>query len=71
MVEKKYAARSPALIAHLYACRKDLDRAFAWLDTAYREHDASLVHVKPLPCMRILEPDPRYKALLRKMNLPD
>jgi TolB-like protein/DNA-binding winged helix-turn-helix (wHTH) protein/Tfp pilus assembly protein PilF len=71
VVEKKYAERAPANIAFLYACRNDLDRAFAWFDRAYRQHDSSLADLKAFLCTRNLEPDPRYKALLRKMNLPD
>lgn len=70
MVEKKYAAKAPGIIAELYGCRKDLDRAFAWLDTAYRQHDTELVHLKLNLCMKNLEPDPRYKVFLRKMKLP-
>ena len=70
IVEKKYAARSAVIIAEFYGCRKDLDRAFEWLDRAYRQHDTELTSLKGSPCTKDLESDPRYKALRRKMNLP-
>jgi TolB-like protein/DNA-binding winged helix-turn-helix (wHTH) protein/Tfp pilus assembly protein PilF len=71
IVEKKYAARAAVNIADFYACRKDLDRAFEWLDRAYRQHDAELTSLKGSPCTKNLETDPRYKALRRKMKLPE
>src|ERR1700720_1061011 len=58
-------------IASVYACRKQLDRAFAWLDRAYRQRDGWLPLIKADPCVKNLEPDPRYKALLRKLKLPE
>jgi Flp pilus assembly protein TadD len=71
IVEKKYAARPAVNIAAFYAHREDFARAFAWLDSAYRQHDADLVHLKWKLGMKNLEPDPRYKAFLRKMKLPE
>jgi hypothetical protein len=45
--------------------------AFAWLDRAYRQHDGTLPVIKQDPCVKNFEPDPRYKALLRKLKLPE
>jgi eukaryotic-like serine/threonine-protein kinase len=70
-LEKKYAADGAANIASAYACRKDLARAFAWLDRAYQQRDAYLLYLKGDSCFKNLRPDPRYKAFLRKMNLPE
>jgi hypothetical protein len=42
---------------------------FVWLDRAYRQHERSLVYAKWW--FDELRFDPRYKAFLRKMNLPE
>jgi TolB-like protein/Tfp pilus assembly protein PilF len=56
-------------IAEVYAWWGDEDQAFRWLDSAYAQHDAGLTFVKGDPLLRGLRSDPRYRALLRKMNL--
>ena len=50
--------------------RHDLDKAFAWLDRAFRQHDGGLLSVRynVPPDVRT---DRRYKDLLRKMNLSE
>ena len=58
-------------ISYVYAARNDIDRAMYWLESAYRLHDTGLLSLKHDPMLKNLEPDPRYKALLRKMNLPE
>jgi len=54
--------------ASVYACRKQPDRAFVWLDRAYRQRDSGLAWTKADPCFKNLAPDPRWKALLRKFK---
>ena len=56
-------------IAEVHAYRGEIDRAFAWLDRAYRQKDVMLCRVKGDPLLRNLEPDARYKTFLRKMKL--
>jgi len=46
------------------------DRAFQWLEEAYRERDSGLVMIKMLFAFDSLRPDPRFQALLRRMNFP-
>ena len=58
-------------IAGAYACRGELQSAFAWLERAYQQKDAELFRFKGHPLLKNLEHDPRYKAFLRKMNLPE
>ena len=70
-LEANYADSRAGHIASVYACRKQLDRAFAWLDRAYRQRDGWLPLIKADPCVKNIEPDPRYKALLRKLKLPE
>ena len=58
-------------IADAYAYRGELDQAFAWLERAYRQKDSGLYQIKGDPWFKKLAGDPRYKAFLRKMNLPE
>jgi hypothetical protein len=58
-------------IAELYAYRGQSDEAMSWLDRAYAQKDPELATIKGEWLLRSLESDPRYKALLRKMNLPE
>src|SRR6202171_3158610 len=57
-------------IAQNYAWRGEQDRAFEWLERAVKQRDGGLVNVKVDPLLRKLHGDPRYAALLKKMNLP-
>jgi serine/threonine-protein kinase len=61
---------SPYGIASIYSCLGEVDKAFQWLETAYSEHDQTLVWVKVHPRLDPLRSDPRYEAFLRRMNLP-
>jgi tetratricopeptide (TPR) repeat protein len=58
-------------IAEAHAFRGEVDQAFAWLDRAYSQKDPSLYMIKGDPNFKNIETDPRYKAFLRKMNLPE
>jgi TolB-like protein/tetratricopeptide (TPR) repeat protein len=57
-------------IATIYALRGDADNVFAWLDRAYRQHEG-LMDLKVDPSFKGIRHDPRYRALLRKLNLPE
>jgi TolB-like protein/Flp pilus assembly protein TadD len=68
----KYGKGSAYQIASVYAWEGDKDRVFEWLEKSYTQHDAGLIFIKVDPGLRgHLRSDPRYKALLRKMNLPE
>jgi hypothetical protein len=71
IAEKNDANGMAYQIAYVYAMRKDSDRAFYWLERAYQQHDGGLADVKIDPMFRKLGSDPRYKALLRKVRLPE
>ncbi len=58
-------------IAAAYAYRGDHDLALQWLDRAYKAKDANLVYLVGEPLFKNVASDPRYKAFLRKMNLPE
>ena len=64
-------------VAEIHAWRGEKDRAFEWLERAWEEHDGGFVAVRPNNCslkcnplLHSLHGDPRYTALLKKMNLP-
>jgi TolB-like protein len=61
----------PSEIARVYAFRGEKDRAFEWLNRAYALRDEDLYLIKGDPLLKNLEGDARYKAFLRKMNLPE
>jgi adenylate cyclase len=69
--ETEYAKNTAMSVAQAYAFRGETDQAFKWLDTAYAQKDTDLYHVKGDPLLKPLETDPRYKAFLRKMKLPE
>jgi TolB-like protein/Tfp pilus assembly protein PilF len=58
-------------IARVHAFRGELDQAMGWLERAYSVRDTDLCFIKNDPLLKKLEDDPRYKAFLRKMNLPE
>jgi TolB-like protein/DNA-binding winged helix-turn-helix (wHTH) protein/Flp pilus assembly protein TadD len=57
-------------IAGVYAGLGETDEAFAWLETAFVQHDSGLPNITYLNPFENLRSDPRYKDLLRRMNLP-
>ena len=57
-------------IAEAYAYRGEIDKAFEWLDRAYRQRDPGMLELKTSPLMSTLRHDPRYTELLKKMRLP-
>jgi tetratricopeptide (TPR) repeat protein len=57
-------------IAEVYAFRNQYDKAFEWLDRAYVLRSGSLVGMKVDPLLKSLHHDPRYAALLKKLNFP-
>ena len=58
-------------IACAHAFRGEANAAFQWLDRAYVQKDYLLEYIKGEWALKSLESDPRYKAFLRKMNLPE
>ncbi len=67
----KYHASNAFEIATIYAFRNQTDEAFEWLDRAYAQRDPSLMSTKMDPLLKSLHNDPRFAALLKKLNLPN
>jgi TolB-like protein/lipoprotein NlpI len=70
-LESKFADVAPYDIGEVHAYRGEADAAVAWLERAYRQRTETMVFLKVDPLLRNIRSDPRYKVLLRKMNLPD
>ena len=58
-------------IAEVYAFRNQPTEAFDWLDRAYGQRDPGLIETKTDPLLYSLRQDPRYAALLKKLNFPN
>jgi eukaryotic-like serine/threonine-protein kinase len=67
---KKFQNNWAYQIARIYAYRGDSDKAFEWLERAYKQRDGGLAEIKGEPLLHSLEDDPRYRAFLQKMKLP-
>ncbi len=64
---RRYVA--PLDLALVHIGLGDKDRAFEWLDKAVEDHSSWLRMMKLDPKMDSLRNDPRFPALLRRMNL--
>ncbi len=67
----KYHTIDAYEIAEIYAFRNQPDEAFRWLDQAYAKRDDGLIFTKVEPLLKSLHNDPRFAALLKKLNLPN
>jgi TolB-like protein len=70
-LERNFANTEAYGIAQIHANRSEIDQAFQWLDHAYRQHDRQLALIKIDLLMAPLRGDPRFKAFIRKMDLPE
>jgi TolB-like protein len=68
---EKYGRWVPYVIAEVYAWRGETEKYFDWLDRAYAQHDLALRMLQINHSPDATRADPRYTALLRKMNFPD
>ena len=59
------------MIAVIYGALGDHDEAFTWLSRAYDERDGLLFVANVLWIFAPLHADPRFQALLRRMNFPE
>lgn len=66
--QKRYIR--PGWVAEVYANLGDNDEAITWLERGYREHDDFLALLKVWPAFDGLRSDPRFQALIRRINFP-
>ncbi len=68
---ERKAGYFPALIiARFYADLGDKEQAFRWLNTAYLEHDWTLIGLNTYFQFDPIRSDPRFAELVRKVGLP-
>ena len=60
----------PTNMAMRYAAIGEKDSAIRWLEKAYAEKSAFAMYIRAYPYLDSLHSDPRYAALLKRMNLP-
>jgi tetratricopeptide (TPR) repeat protein len=70
-LKNEYAEEAAYQIAQVHAFRGEADLAFEWLERAYAQRDGGLADTKSSRFLRMLADDPRYKAFLRKLKLPE
>jgi TolB-like protein len=68
---RAHSLDDPQGIADIHAYRGETDAAFTWLERAYVQRSAALYWIKGDILLRNIEGDPRYKAFLRRMSLPE
>jgi serine/threonine-protein kinase len=59
----------PYSIAIAYNGLNDTDETFAWLERGFQQHDPKMAFLNVEPKWNNLRSDPRFAALIRKMNL--
>jgi TolB-like protein/Flp pilus assembly protein TadD len=67
----KHASDGAYQVAEALAWRGEKEKAFEWLERAYQQRDGGLSEVKVDLLLDRLHGDPRFKALLKKMNFPE
>jgi serine/threonine protein kinase/TolB-like protein len=67
----KYAQQNAYQIAEAFGWCGEKERAFEWLERAYQQRDGGLSEINDDPALSSMHADPRYKALLRRINLTE
>jgi TolB-like protein/Tfp pilus assembly protein PilF len=68
---QQYGESAPGAVAQIYARRGANDDAFRWLERAYATRDEEVTGLLEFPAYRGLRRDPRYLALIQRLNLPE
>ncbi len=58
-------------LATTYALLGEKDKAFEWLEKGYQQRSHGMAFIRGHPAYDSLRSDPRFQALLRRMNFPD
>ncbi len=58
-------------IAAIHAWRGENDQAFKWLERAWQQRDAGMARLRYDPTLANLHDDPRFAALVKKMDFPE
>ncbi len=69
--ESKNRYVTPAALVVAYSGFGDQEKAFAWLEKSYASHDEGIMFIKSHPMFDPLRAEPRYKEMLKRLNLPE
>jgi TolB-like protein len=61
---------SPTFVAMIFALAGDQEKTIEWLEMGYEMKDPNMPYVSTIS-FDLLDDDPRYQDLLRRMNLPE
>ena len=67
----RHAAGWAYQIGIVYSWRGETDKAFEWLERAWRQHDGGLLSIQTEPMLAPLRKDARFAALRRKVGFTD
>jgi tetratricopeptide (TPR) repeat protein len=67
---RKHEYVAPLYLGELYAALGDRPQACDWLERAYEERNGYLPSTLIAPHHDVMREEPRFAALLRRMNLP-
>lgn len=70
-LQTHYAAGYAFQIAAVHAWRGEKDQAFVWLGRALAQRDAGMARLRQDPTLSMLHDDPRFAALVKKMDFPE
>jgi serine/threonine protein kinase len=70
-LEQKYSDGKAYQIAEVHAYRGEVDVAFDWLERANRQRDGGVPYMRVSPLLRNLHDDPRWHALVARMQFVD
>ena len=71
MLIDRYASTDAYYIALTYAYRNERQLALQWLERAHAQRDAGLLEMMGEPLLKSISAEPRFRAILRAMHLPD
>lgn len=60
----------PVLVTYLYDWAGNLDEASKWLERSYELRDHDIAYLAAIYWSDAFEADPRFKEMLRRVNLP-
>jgi tetratricopeptide (TPR) repeat protein len=58
-------------VAILHMQRRDVDSAFAWIDRGIETRDSGVMEVRSFPWSAVLQGDPRWPALMKRLHFED
>ncbi len=70
-IEQENAPDNALALADIYVGLGEYEEAMHWLAAAYEEHDISLVWLKVFWVCGPLRSDPRFQAILGRMDFPE